>query len=373
MKRLYIGAILAGVTSAAGACKGDPTSSLRNGPAALSVTPSVVVSDPGTDTPVLVVVRDGQLNPVAADVAATSADQTLATVAGDASRPFIDAATHAFVVTTPATALDGGTTTVSFKAGALDTALVVELNPQEFPGAISTLTPRGGDTMTIAATSLLKLDQVGSVTFGGGKGATVLSATTSTVKMLVPFSNADVLTISGVYPTYMSSDFTFDLPSVSTVTQTGNLWAGDSIDATVPTLVLPASTKSGKMITTLYGGTNGGACVDPTAQAPCMFYQFTLADTSTIKFSVDWDGTPADSTRMTLIGCPAPYNAVTCLATPEVRDTTSKKPFRPTKFTFKFAAGTHLIILERKSTATTGPPTGPTKAPRNFRWTITRS
>jgi len=189
----------------------------------------------------------------------------------------------------------------------------------------------------------------------------------------VPFSGAGVLTITGVYPTYMTSAYVFTLPSVATVTQTGNLWAGDSTDATAPAVVLPPDTlTSMRMVTTLYGGSNGGACVDATAQAPCMFYQFTLADTATFKFSVDWDGSPADSTRMTLFGCAAPYVAATCLATPQARDTTSKAPFRPTKFTVKFAAGTHLIVLERKATATTAPPKGPTTAPKNFRWTITR-
>src|SRR5947207_16009043 len=68
MKLRLIGAILVGAAVAAWACKGDPTAGLRNGAAALSVTPSIVVVDPGTVVAVTVEVQDAQLNPLIADV-----------------------------------------------------------------------------------------------------------------------------------------------------------------------------------------------------------------------------------------------------------------------------------------------------------------
>src|SRR2546423_5602123 len=61
MKLRLIGAILVGAAVAAWACKGDPTADLRNGAAALSVTPSIVVVDPGT---VVAVTGGGQDAPV---------------------------------------------------------------------------------------------------------------------------------------------------------------------------------------------------------------------------------------------------------------------------------------------------------------------
>src|SRR5437899_6369994 len=64
MKLRLIGAILVGAAVAAWACKGDPTADLRNGAAALSVTPSIVVVDPGTVVAVTIEVQDAQLNPL---------------------------------------------------------------------------------------------------------------------------------------------------------------------------------------------------------------------------------------------------------------------------------------------------------------------
>ena len=76
----------------------------------------------GKKGPVLVVARDAQLNPIPLDpINATSADQTIATVAADTSRHFADGATHPFLITGVA----AGTTTVTFTGGALKDSVVV--------------------------------------------------------------------------------------------------------------------------------------------------------------------------------------------------------------------------------------------------------
>src|SRR2546421_1189334 len=123
MKLRLIGAILVGAAVAAWACKGDPTADLRNGAAALSVTPSIVVVDPGTIVAVTVEGQDAQFNPLIGDVTASTSDATLATVEVDASRHFPDASTHAFNVTT--VGLDGGQPLINFATGSVTTPLVV--------------------------------------------------------------------------------------------------------------------------------------------------------------------------------------------------------------------------------------------------------
>ena len=373
MKLRLIGAILVGAAVAAWACKGDPTADLRNGAAALSVTPSIVVVDPGTVVAVTVEVQDAQLNPLIGDVTASTSDATLATVEVDASRHFPDASTHAFNVT--AVGVNGGQPLITFSTGSVDTALVVNLNPVEFNGTISSATPKGGSIITISSTSVLKLDEVTGVTFGGTAG-TIASQSKNALAVVVPFSSAGKPKLSSVYTTYMGSDFTFNLPSASVVTQTGDLWDGDSTAATAPALVMPDIATKGSvqpMITNLYAGDNHTACPEPTAQGPCMYYGFALTDTATLTFATTWDGSPADSTRIVTFACASPFSAVTCSATAfEAADTVTKK--RPKSVKFKFPAGNHLFIIERRNTAATTPtPPGPTTPPKNIRVTITRN
>src|SRR5947207_7140293 len=134
MKLRLIGAILVGAAIAAWACKGDPTADLRNGAAALSVTPSVVVVDPGTVVAVTVEVQDAQLNPLVGDVTASTSDATLATVEVDASRHFPDASTHAFNVT--AVGVNGGQPRITFTTGSVDATRVGNLDPEPVHGEV---------------------------------------------------------------------------------------------------------------------------------------------------------------------------------------------------------------------------------------------
>ncbi len=124
------------------------------------------------------------------------------------------------------------------------------------------------------------------------------------------------------------------------------------------------------MITNLYAGDNHTACPEPTAQGPCMYYGFALTDTATLTFATTWDGSPADSTRIVTFACVSPFSAVTCNATAfEAADTVTKK--RPKSVKFKFPAGNHLFIIERRNTATVTP--DPATPPKNIRVTITRN
>src|SRR5438093_11013717 len=92
------------------------------------------------------------------DVTAITSDATLTTVEVDASRHFPDASTHAFNVT--AVGVNGGQPRITFTTGSVDTALVVNLNPVEFNGTISSATPKGGTMITISSNSVSKIDEV---------------------------------------------------------------------------------------------------------------------------------------------------------------------------------------------------------------------
>ena len=104
-----------------------------------------------------------------------------------------------------------------------------------------------------------------------------------------------------------------------------------------------------------------------------MYYGFALTDTATLTFATNWDGSPADSTRIVTFACVSPFSAVSCNATAfEAADTATQK--RPKSVKFKFPAGNHLFIIERRNTAaTTATPPAPTTPPKNIRVTITRN
>jgi hypothetical protein len=126
MRPLCFGAVLAACAFATSTCKGDPTASLRTGPAFLTVMPSTILVDAGASVPLVVVARDAQFNPIAVDVAATSANSAVATVAPDAERVFPDGATHAFVV--EVVGASGDSTYLRFTGGGLRDSTLVAIN-----------------------------------------------------------------------------------------------------------------------------------------------------------------------------------------------------------------------------------------------------
>ena len=124
MKRLYIGGVFAGLAFAAGACKGDPTASLRTGPASFTITPTQTFINAGDTVSLVVVVRE--LNPVALGVSATSSNTAVATVFVDTARIFVDGATHAFRIAGKGSS--GESTSIRITGGSLKDSALVNIN-----------------------------------------------------------------------------------------------------------------------------------------------------------------------------------------------------------------------------------------------------
>ena len=122
MKLLSIGAVFAGAAFAALACRGDPTSSLRGGPKYVDLSANVIILNVGDTRGLEVVVRDEQLNPLDASVAALSRTPDTATVVADSTFPLGNGSIHNFLVTGVGT----GTTWVVVTSGGLkDSAAVI--------------------------------------------------------------------------------------------------------------------------------------------------------------------------------------------------------------------------------------------------------
>jgi hypothetical protein len=293
MKRVY--GFLTGVVLAIGACKGDPTSSLRNGPASLTVKPNTFVIDTGQTEALVITIRDAQLNPVAGTVTVTSANQTIAKVVRDTTLPPVDSSKASFQVT----ALSPGQTKLMVNgAGVIDSAVVNVLSVA-FTGVLSSTTPKAGDTLTIHSTVVLKFAPESALVIFGGSAApdtgTILIATADSLKVLAPVSGSAPLSIKGIVLPFISGSF-FTLPTPGSVAVTGDHWAADNSWQTAPdiTALLPAAGGTSHMVVAL-GQPNVAVCPEGVlgfgSSGPCMIFKFTVASPTTLNFATLWQGT----------------------------------------------------------------------------------
>lgn len=342
MKRQHIGAVLAGAAFAALACRGDPTASLRGGAKFVDVSATVMFIDVGAGKPISVVVRDEQQNPLAADVAVATLNAGVATVVEDTSIPSPNGTEHNFIISGVAP----GATKIVVTSGGLADSVAVSVLPLNFAGALSSTTPKGGDTLKLASTAVLKFDAVNTtVTFGGGKSPVVLSQTADTIKMLVPFSNAGPLAVSNINVTYVAG-LSVTLNTAQTVTQTGSLWTpADTGYNTAPQIALPTTT-GGKtyFITNMLGSyTNDADCGEGTGAGgigKCAFFKYVANGTDSLRFSVDWEGA-ATNPDVDIYSCGS-AGVSQCFEDPGTGATGSK----PQVFAFKPSAGTHYYAVE---------------------------
>jgi len=243
---------------------------------------------------------------------------------------------------------------VATAAGFTDTITVSGL-PSAFTGALSSTTPKGGDTLVIASTPELKFNPAAVVvTFGGNNRGIVVSATADTVKVLVPFS-APALSIAGVLVTSYSPPLAVTLATAATVTQTGDFWApGDTGYVSAPTFPLPVVTAgSVQYITLLPGVFNNPHCAEGTASlgvGMCTIFKYTANGTDSLEFKASW--TPAtvaatDAFDIDIYSCGS-AGVAACFeggAAGAAGGTTKT----PEVFTIKPAAGVHYFVIEKYS------------------------
>lgn len=273
-------------------CHKDPLADLDGTAAQVTLDFAQLTLNNGSSGTVTASVVDSRAVPLPEAVTFVSRDPTIATTANDPSYSPVPATSSRAVV--QATGL-GVTYVVATGAGRSDSTKVVVL-PLNFDGALSSATPAGGSTLAIAGTSLLKFNPASvSVHFPTAGAATIVSKTTDTVKVFVPYGAAPgPLTISGITLAYLPGT-TVSLNTAATVTVTGDFWAGDSSWQTAPDIsaLLPADGSSRFFIVTT-GRPNAAKCPEVVlgfgSSGPCMMFRMVLPDTATYSFSVDWEG-----------------------------------------------------------------------------------
>jgi hypothetical protein len=324
MKRLDFRSVVVVLLAAAAGCKGDPTADLRTGVSSVSMNPDLMFIDIGASKAFEVVVRDQQLNPVAAEVTVTSSDAAVFTVEADTSVPSADGAHHDFIVN----AVGTGQARVRVSAAGVSDSASITVLPLAFPGA-AVGSPVIGQLFKVAITDpLFSFDPAeANIDFGDGILGEVISVSAETLTVRVPQpegSQPRPVDIQGIAVNYVPG-LVVTLPSASlNVAPVG--------DRETPGAVIITPPASGGPDLVFHDGFQAGA--NGATTFIDYFYQFTLAATDTLTFTLDWEGA-ADldmlnlRTNFTVIGGGAAATGA-----------------NPESYTVIFPAGTYHLLVE---------------------------
>ena len=357
MNRRLFGAlgVVVVFTLSVGSCKSDPFADVHGAPAALVTNFSYLQVAAGDSTPLRASVVDATATPLELPVTFTACTADVSVLTDTSYHAIPNTSTQVLVK-----GVNPSPTCVVAAGGGFKDTIKVAVVPSAFLGALSTLTPKGGDTLTINSTTLLKFDTSKvAVTFKGG-AATTLSKSADAVTVLVPFGPAGPATIAGVNVTFVTN-LVVTVPTKDIITPTGDLWAGDSAWATAPdwTALIPAAAAStNHAIVALTAANNKALCPEfrmgllkatKASTGPCSIFRFTLAAPTVLRFRVDWVGGAtnpdvdlsvcADSTAAAFNSTRAPCNFEGGAGA------TAAKP-QTTAASKTYAAGTWWFVIE---------------------------
>jgi len=303
------------------------------------MTSNVVFIDAGDARQLEVVVRDEQLNPLVADVTVASVNPSVVMIAVDTTIPVANGTTHHYTMT----AVAPGLTKITVQSSGLTDSVIVSVLPVNFAGALSSLTPKGGDTVSIFSTSLFRFDPDSSALVFGHSFFT-LKRNADTITFLMPFTTGTSDSISHVAVTYVPG-LHVTLPLASPPVQTGSLWSpADTGYATAPQIALPTVT-GGKtfFIANGFAHDNDPDCGEGTGAGGignCLIFKYVATGTDSLSFSVDWEGT-ASSPDIDIFSCDN-TGVAGC-----VEDNGSGATgVKPQIFRLKPTAGTHYYVVE---------------------------
>jgi hypothetical protein len=349
MNRRFFGAlgVVAVFTLTVGSCKSDPLSDVHGTPAAVVTNFTYLQLPIGGTANVQASIVDATATPLEIPITFTACTADVSVGTDTSYHPIPATSARAIVK-----ALTPAPSCVVISGGGVKDSVQVAVLPQAFSGTVSSATPKGGDTITINSTTLLKFDTATvTVTFGAGGAGVIVSKTPDVLKVLVPFGAAGPLTIAGIKVTYVSG-LIVTLPSSATVTQTGDFWApGDTGYASAPALVLPTTTNQRTQflmpVPSVVNDANCGEGTASGATGKCTIFKYTANGTDSLKFTTNWTPatTAADASDIDTYSCGA-AGVSTCFEDGGAGATAKT----PEAFTFKPTAGVHYFVLEQFST-----------------------
>ena len=351
MNRRLFGAlgVVSVFTLTVGSCKSDPFSDVHGTPTAVVTNFSYLQLSIGASANVQASVVDATATPLDVPITFTACTGDIAVTVDTSYHPVPRTSAQAIVK-----AVSANPSCVVVAGGGVKDTIQVAVLPPSFGGAFSSATPKGGDTLTISSTSLLKFDTSKvAVTFTGAGTAnagTIVSKTADAVKVLVPFGAAGPLTIAGISVTY-APGVVVTLPTTNTVTQTGDLWGpADTGYATAPAIALPGATgQKTFFLSQVPTVSNNPDCAEGTAGGGlgnCTIFKYTANGTDSLQFTTSWtpSTTPADVSDIDTYSCGAA--GVSACFEDGGAGATAKTP---ESFSFTPTAGVHYFVLEQYS------------------------
>jgi hypothetical protein len=348
MNRRLFGAfgVLAAVALAGASCKSDPLSGTDGTPAVIVPSFSYLQMSVGDTTSVTAQVLDARTVPLDLPITFTACTNDITVTADSTFHPIPRVSARAKV-----RANSANPSCIKMTSGGVTDSVKVAVLPQGFGGAFSATTAKGGDTLKIASTTLLKFDTATvSVSFGTAP-APIVAKSADNLTVLVPFGAAGPATITGINVTYVPG-LIVTLPSTATVTQTGDFWApGDTGYASAPAINLPTATGQSTVFLSMVPSINNDAnCAEGTASGAtgnCTIFKYTANGTDSLQFTTNWTPatTAADASDIDTYSCGS-AGVAACFEDGGAGATAKT----PEKFSFKPSAGTHYFVLEQFST-----------------------
>lgn len=169
-----------------------------------------------------------------------------------------------------------GVGTITAEAGGLSVDIPVSILPANVPATLSTTTPDIGENVVLTMPAgLILLDDATFSAAGTGDPIVVSRAPDgSSVTLLVAPGTDGPITISGVTPDFADLNLVLNTTESVTATDVSLYFPGTSALGTAPSITMPALGES--------------ASFYDIPSGPVMYYKFTVTDTTTTKFTIDW-------------------------------------------------------------------------------------
>jgi hypothetical protein len=346
---LIVLAALAGAT----ACKDNPTSAGSGTPAAVIANFSSFILAPGDSAAIIASIVDSRLTQLPGTITFSSCNSAVATVTPDPNyAPVPNTSQRAVIhaVSAPLTCI------LASAAGLKPDSIIVGVVPVAVP-LVFAASANTGTTLAVGSTPLYKFTPATStVTFGGGITPPVISATADTLKVLVPFSSAGVLNITDVNVTY-ANGLLVSRPTVASFTATSvDPFPGDNAWNTAPDITSLIPTDSGSVSQPFLveppASNAAGICPEDRfgfgPAGTCAFLKFTLADSTNVAFTTDWDPTTGSDIDLVICSDSTAANFNTTTFAPCARDglkgASSNQP--ETAGTKKYGPGTYWFVIQ---------------------------
>lgn len=286
MTRMIRSSVFLAVCLGLWSCTSDPTADEAGVPTAIAANPTVAFVNQGASTLIKFGLMDelGGLVPSTWSIGSVSPeftvtfDSTYRVVYNPDGTLVLPDNQSEIRVTVTGVSAGAGSFTVS--ASGITKTITVSVVPTDVPATFNTTTPDIGEDLVLTMPAGIVLQD--TATFATPAGAPIVISRaadgTSVTLQVAPGTNSPIQ-INGVRPTW--ADLNLALATTQTITANNvSPYPGSDATATAPTITLPA--------------VGGSFTWYDLAQTSPQYYKFTVADTTTLTTTINWQDDSGD-------------------------------------------------------------------------------